>query len=162
MLTGVPHDATTSWIQSELQRRHLLSSRPDSRLTYELLLTPRTGAPRPLYDFQHLETAGLCNNATIHVTHYVRGGARGYTEGNLAYFQLIRSANSCSTVGGSNLRKTWFQCHGPASTVRFFQQPDIYCAYIYSAQLRTPCRSRVALHLGERTEHLEAFGEVVL
>lgn len=62
----------------------MLPPTSNGRIDYDLLLSPGDGAPlRPLYDFQHLESAGLRNNATVYVRTRVYGGAPFSQQGKL-------------------------------------------------------------------------------
>ena len=83
MEPGLPQDANTGCIIRELERRHLVRpSRPNERLDYDVLMAPGSGAPlRRLHPFQHLVTAGLRNNGTIHIRPYLYGGASGSAQG---------------------------------------------------------------------------------
>ena len=79
-LLRVPIGATTSWLIRELERRHeVLPFKHHARLDYQLLLLPGSGGRiRPLHHLfdRPLLDAGLDNNCTIEIRHYLPGGAR--------------------------------------------------------------------------------------
>lgn len=73
------------------------SSRVGKHLSYILLLHPADGSsPRPLYRYQDLLQAGMCNNSTIEVRYCLRGGASN-AEGVYIYTISLYFA-SCANI----------------------------------------------------------------
>lgn len=92
---GAPTDASVAWAVHELERRHLVPSNLSrSRLTYALQHFPDGGSlPQILHPFQHLATAGVLNNSTLHLRYQVRAGAGFISSSGKLYLhcQILRA-----------------------------------------------------------------------